>query len=159
MSVSLICVGKLKEPFYFQAAEEYRKRLKRLMPVEVIELPDQREPAAPSPALNEEVMRREGEAILKRIPPQAYVIALCIQGKAIDSEALAQKLAGLFTQGKSEIVFIIGGSLGLHSSVTQRADFHLSMSPMTFPHQLARVMLLEQLFRAAKINANERYHK
>ena len=104
-------------------------------------------------------MRKEGEAILRHIPPKAYVIALCIEGKQLSSEAVAAKLKELFTQGKSDVVFIIGGSLGLHPSVTARADFKLSMSPMTFPHQLARVMLLEQLFRAAKINAGERYHK
>ena len=140
-------------------AQEYLKRLSRLMPTEVVELPDEKEPANPSPALNEAVMRKEGEAILRHIPPKAYVIALCIEGRQLSSEAVAAKLKELFTQGKSDIVFIIGGSLGLHPSVTARADLKLSMSPMTFPHQLARVMLLEQLFRAAKINAGERYHK
>lgn len=159
MSVTLICVGKLRERFYADAAEEYLKRLKRLMPVTVTEVPDEREPVNPSPALNEAVMRREGEAILRHVPPQAYVIALCVEGQPCASEALAKRLQALFTQGRSDIVFIIGGSLGLHPAVTQRADQKLSMSAMTFPHQLARVMLLEQLFRAAKINANERYHK
>lgn len=159
MSVTLICVGKCKERFYQEAAEEYLKRLRRLMPVTLVELPDEREPAVPSEMLNKAVMCREGESILKRIPPQAYVIALCIEGKTCGSEALADHIQQLFTQGKSELVFIIGGSLGLHPSVTARADERLSMSPMTFPHQLARVMLLEQLFRAAKINHHERYHK
>ena len=159
MAVTIVCVGKLRERFYADAAQEYLKRLSRLMPVEIAELPDEKEPAAPSPALYEAVMRKEGEAILKRIPPRAYVVALCIEGRQLSSEQLAQRLKDLFTQGKSDVVFVIGGSLGLHPSVVSRADFKLSMSPMTFPHQLARVMLLEQLFRAAKINAGERYHK
>lgn len=159
MSVSIVCVGKLREKFYQDAAQEYLKRLSRLMPVNIIEIPDEKEPASPSEALCEAVMRREGENILKHIPQKAYVIAMCIEGKMLDSEKLAQRMSDLFTQGKSDVVFVIGGSLGLHPSVVSRADFKLSMSPMTFPHQLARVMLLEQLFRAAKINANERYHK
>ena len=159
VAVSIVCVGKLKEKFFQDAAQEYIKRLGRLMPVNVVELPDEKEPAAPSPALCEAVMRREGENILKHIPQKAYVIAMCIEGKMLGSEKLAAKMTDLFTQGKSDVVFVIGGSLGLHPTVTARADFKLSMSPMTFPHQLARVMLLEQLFRAAKINANERYHK
>jgi len=159
VSVSIVCVGKLREKFYQDAAKEYQKRLIRLMPVSVVEIPDEKEPANPSEALCEAVMRREGENILRHIPQKAYVVAMCIEGKMLDSEKLAQKMADLFTQGKSDVVFVIGGSLGLHPSVVNRADFKLSMSPMTFPHQLARVMLLEQLFRAAKINANERYHK
>ena len=158
MAVTVLCVGKLRERFYADAAQEYLKRLSRLMPTEVVELPDEKEPANPSPALNEAVMRKEGEAILRHIPPKAYVIALCIEGKQLSS-AVAAKLKELFTQGKSDVVFIIGGSLGLHPSVTARADFKLSMSPMTFPHQLARVMLLEQLYRAMKIRAGGRYHK
>ena len=159
MAVTLICVGKLKERFFTDAADEYLKRLRRLMPVTVIELPDEREPAVPSDALNEAVMRREGEKILQRIGAQDHVIAMCIDGKQVTSEGLAKKISLLFTDGKSNLTFIIGGSLGLHSSVIQRANERMSMSDMTFPHQLARVMLLEQLFRAAKINAGERYHK
>lgn len=159
MPVTVLCVGRLRERFYADAAEEYLKRLRRLMPVRVIELPDEPEPAQPSEKLNEAVMRREGERILQRIGPQDYVIALCVEGKQYTSPELARRLDGLFTRGRSHIAFVIGGSLGLHPSVTARADEHMSMSRMTFPHQLARVMLLEQLFRAAKINAGERYHK
>lgn len=159
MSVTLICMGKLRERFFADAAKEYVKRLSRLMPVTVAELPDEREPAAPSAALNEAVMRREGERILKRIGSQDYVIAMCIDGAQPSSEELAEKLDALFTRGKSNVTFVIGGSLGLHESVLRRADEQMSMGRMTFPHQLARVMLLEQLFRAAKINAGERYHK
>ena len=149
MAVTVICVGKLREKYFADAAEEYLKRLKRIMPVTVIELPDEPEPAQPSDKLNEAVMKREGEKILQKIGPQDHVIAMCIDGKMSD----------LFTQGKSHVTFLIGGSLGLHPDVLRRANERMSMSKMTFPHQLARVMLLEQLFRAAKINAGERYHK
>lgn len=159
MAVTIICVGKLRERFFADAAEEYLKRLKRIMPVTVIELPDEPEPAQPSEKLNEAVMKREGEKILQKIGPQDHVIAMCIDGKQYESTQLAEKLQGLFTQGKSHITFLIGGSLGLHPDVLKRANERMSMSKMTFPHQLARVMLLEQLFRAAKINAGERYHK
>ena len=159
MAVSVICVGRLREKYFADAAEEYLKRLRRIMPVQVIELPDEPEPAQPSEKLNEAVMKREGDRILQRIAPTDYVVAMCIDGRQYESTELARKLSGLFTQGRSNIVFLIGGSLGLHPDVIRRADERMSMSKMTFPHQLARVMLLEQLFRAAKINAGERYHK
>lgn len=159
MPVNVICVGKLRERFYAEAADEYLKRLRRLMPVTVIELPDEPEPSQPSDKANEAVMRREGERILQKIGAQDYVIALCIEGKQYASPELAERLEGLFTQGRSRVDFVIGGSLGLDQAVVCRADERMSMSRMTFPHQLARVMLLEQLFRAAKINAGERYHK
>lgn len=159
MAVTVICVGKLREKYFADAAEEYLKRLKRIMPVTVIELPDEPEPAQPSDKLNEAVMRREGEKILQKIGAQDYVIAMCIDGKQYESTELARRMSGLFTQGKSHVTFLIGGSLGLHLDVLKRANERMSMSKMTFPHQLARVMLLEQLFRAAKINAGERYHK
>ena len=159
MAVTIICVGKLREKYFLDAAEEYMKRLKRIMPVTVIELPDEPEPAQPSEKLNEAVMKREGEKILQKIGQQDHVIAMCIDGKQYESTELAAKMSTLFTQGKSNITFLIGGSLGLHPDVLKRANERMSMSKMTFPHQLARVMLLEQLFRAAKINAGERYHK
>ena len=159
MAVTVICVGKLRERFFADAAEEYLKRLKRIMPVSVIELPDEPEPAQPSEKLNEAVMKREGEKMLARIGAQDHVIAMCIDGKQYESTELAGKIQNLFTQGKSNITFLIGGSLGIHPDVLRRANERMSMSKMTFPHQLARVMLLEQLFRAAKINAGERYHK
>lgn len=159
MAVTIICVGRLREKFFADAAEEYLKRLKRIMPVSVIELPDEPEPAQPSDKLNEAVMKREGEKMLARIGAQDHVIAMCIDGKQYESTELAGKIQNLFTQGKSNITFLIGGSLGIHPDVLRRANERMSMSKMTFPHQLARVMLLEQLFRAAKINAGERYHK
>ena len=159
MAVTVICVGKLREKYFADAADEYVKRLKRIMPVTVIELPDEPEPAQPSDKLNEAVMKREGERILQKIGPQDHVIAMCIDGRQYESTELARKMSDLFTQGKSHVTFLIGGSLGLHPDVLKRANERMSMSKMTFPHQLARVMLLEQLFRAAKINAGERYHK
>ena len=159
MAVTVICVGKLREKYYADAADEYVKRLKRIRPVSVIELPDEPEPAQPSDKLNEAVMKREGERILQKIGPQDHVIAMCIDGRQYESTELARKMSDLFTQGKSHVTFLIGGSLGLHPDVLKRANERMSMSKMTFPHQLARVMLLEQLFRAAKINAGERYHK
>ena len=159
MPVNIICIGKLRERFYADACDEYLKRLKRIMPVTVIELPDEPEPAQPSDKLNEAVLRREGERILRHIAPQHHVIAMCIDAPQYQSPQLAAHLSSLFTAGKSTVTFLIGGSLGLHPTVLARADERISMSKMTFPHQLARVMLLEQLFRAAKINANERYHK
>ncbi len=159
MAVTILCMGKLRERFYAEAAQEYVKRLSRLMPVAVVELPDEREPDNPSPALCQQVVRREGERMLAKIAPQDYVIALCVDGKQPTSEELAGKLKGLFVDGKSNITFLIGGSLGLSPEVLSRANERMGMSRMTFPHQLARVILLEQLFRAAKINAGERYHK
>ena len=159
MPVTVICVGKLRERFFADAAQEYVKRLRRLMPVTVVEVPDEPEPAQPGEAQNEMVLRREGERILARLSDRDHVIALCVDARQYESPELAARLDSLFTQGKSHITFVIGGSLGLHPSVLRRADERMSMSRMTFPHQLARVMLLEQLFRAAKINAGERYHK
>lgn len=159
MGVSVLCVGKLRERFFAEAAAEYGKRLSRLMPVTVLEVPDEREPPGAGDALCEQAMRKEGERLLARLEPGAYAIALCVEGKQSDSPQLAWKLRELFIQGKSDIVFVIGGSLGLHEIVLRRMDEKMSMSRLTFPHQLARVMLLEQLYRAAKINAGERYHK
>ena len=159
MPVSVICVGKLRERFFADAAQEYVKRLRRLMPVTVVEVPDEPEPVQPGEVQNEMTLRREGERILARLSDRDHVIALCVDARQYESPELAARLDSLFTQGKSHIAFVIGGSLGLHPSVLKRADERMSMSRMTFPHQLARVMLLEQLFRAAKINAGERYHK
>ena len=159
MPVTVVCVGKLRERFFADAAQEYVKRLRRLMPVTVVEVPDEPEPVQPGEVQNEMTLRREGERILARLSDRDHVIALCVDARQYESPELAARLDGLFTQGKSHIIFVIGGSLGLHPSVLRRADERMSMSRMTFPHQLARVMLLEQLFRAAKINAGERYHK
>ena len=157
--IRLVCVGKLRERHWAEAAAEYLKRLERLMPVSVAEVRDEPEPARPSPALNEAVLRAEGERILSRITPGEHVVALCIDGQPLSSEQLADKLRRLLLSGQSRVTFVIGGSLGLGAEVLERANERVSMSAMTFPHQLARVMLLEQIYRAAKLNAGERYHK
>ena len=160
MSTAILCVGKMKEKAYRQMADEYLKRLSRYGRFEEIEIPDLPEPVSgASPALEEQLKNREGEGLLSRIRPGDRVIALTIGGKRRSSEELAKHLEELKTGGVSRLAFVIGGSLGLGGNVLARADEELSMSPMTFPHQLARVMLLEQLYRAEKISAGERYHK
>ncbi len=159
MSTLIAAVGRLKEKPYRQMADEYLKRLGRFGRVEEAEVPDLAEPENSSPALEEQIKTREGAALLARITPRDYVIALTVGGPRPGSEELARKIAGLRARGAGRLVFVIGGSLGLGANVLERADEELSMSPMTFPHQLARVMLLEQLYRAEKINAGERYHK
>ena len=158
MSTAVLCVGKMKEKPYREMADEYLKRLSRFGKYEEIEVPDLPESTG-SAALEEQVRTREGEALLSRIRPGDRVIALTISGKQTDSPGLARHLQEMRTGGVQRTVFVIGGSLGLGSNVLARADEEMSMSPMTFPHQLARVMLLEQLYRAEKILAGERYHK
>ena len=159
MSITIIAVGKMKEKPYRAMADEYLKRLSRFGKTEEIELPDLPEPAASSPAIEKQIKDREGEAILAKIRPADYVIALTIPGKQWDSPGLSRHMEELMDRGQSSLVFVIGGSLGLSDAVIARANEQLSMSKMTFPHQLARVMLLEQLYRAMKIRAGERYHK
>ena len=160
MSLAIICVGRLKEKPYRQMADEYLRRLGRYGKTEEIEIPDLPEPAGTySAALEEQIRTREGEGILRAIRPGDHVIALTIPGPAPDSVELADKIRNLRLHGTGRIVFVIGGSLGLGRNVLERADEEMSMSRMTFPHQLARVILLEQLYRAEKIIAGERYHK
>jgi len=160
VSAVILCVGKMKEKPYRQMADEYLKRLGRYGKYEETEIPDLPEPVSgTSEALEEQLKAKEGEALLSKIRPGDRVIAMTIGGKRRSSEELAKRLEELKVAGISRIVFVIGGSLGLGKNVLERADEELSMSPMTFPHQLARVMLLEQLYRAEKINAGERYHK
>ena len=159
MSMAILCVGKMKEKAYRELADEYLKRLGRYGKIEEIEIPDLPEPAGNSSALEEQVKTREGEALLAKIRPGDRVIALTIRGKQRSSEELADHVREMRTNGISRMVFVIGGSLGLGENVLARADEEMSMSRMTFPHRLARVMLLEQLYRAEKIIAGERYHK
>lgn len=159
MSTAILCVGKMKEKAYRELADEYLKRLSRYGRYEEIEIPDLPEPGAASKAAEEQVKTREGETLLTKIRPGDRVIALTIEGKQRSSEELARHLEELRTSGVSRTVFVIGGSLGLGKNVLARADEEMSMSRMTFPHRLARVMLLEQLYRAEKIIAGERYHK
>ena len=159
MSYTVMAVGKLREKPYRQMADEYLKRLSRYGKFVEVELPDLPEPANTSPAVQEQLKEREGEAMLAKIKPSDYVVALTIPGRQWDSPGLSKHLSELATRGKSDVVFLIGGSLGLSAACISRADEELSMSAMTFPHQLARVMLLEQLYRAMKIQSGERYHK
>ena len=160
MSALILCVGRMKEKPYRQMADEYLKRLSRFGKYEECEIPDLPEPASgSSAALEEQLKAKEGDAILAKIRPGDRVIALTIGGKQRSSEELAKHLAELKTGGVSHLVFVIGGSLGLGKNVLARADEEMSMGLMTFPHQLARVMLLEQLYRAEKISAGEKYHK
>ena len=159
MSITVIAVGKMKEKPFRQMADEYLKRLGRYGKVNEIELDDLPEPANSSPAIEQQIRDKEGESILARIKPSDYVIAMTIPGKQWDSPGLSRHVDELMTRGQSNLVFLIGGSLGLSDRVLARADEEMSMSKMTFPHQLARVMLLEQLYRAMKIRSGERYHK
>lgn len=158
MNAAIVCVGRLKEKGYAAAAEEYVKRISRFGKIEIAEVPDLPEPANASDAQRAQVMEKEGEAILARLRPGDYVTALCVDGPQYDSVAFARRLAGRDMLGGRQ-VFVIGGSLGLSPRVIARADERISLSKMTFPHQLARVLLLEQIYRACKINAGERYHK
>ena len=151
LSVKLICVGKLKESFWTEACKEYEKRMKTMCRLEVLQLDE--EPERP------DALRREAARIEAAIPAGAYVIAMCIEGKELSSTQLAEKLRAVQNGGSSKICLIIGSSNGMDDSIKQRADFRLSMSPMTFPHHLARVMLLEQIYRAFKINEGSAYHK
>ena len=157
--VTILCVGKLKEKFYAAAVSEYAKRLSRFCKLEIIELPEERLPEDPSPALIEAALAREAEAIRAKLPAGAFPIAMCVEGPLLSSEELARRMAGWANQGGSHLVFLIGGSFGLHPSVKAAVSARISMSPMTFPHHLARVMLLEQIYRAYQINAGTRYHK
>ena len=156
--MALICMGRLKEKYWRDAAAEYEKRLSRFGKFETIELPDLPEPANSSPAIEAQICQKEGQAILSKLRDGDIVVCLYIDGKRLDSVQLADQLQKFGDTGR-RVVFIIGGSLGLSPEVVARAQLKLSFSPMTFPHQLARVMLLEQAYRACKINAGERYHK
>ena len=159
MSAAILCVGKMKEKAYRELADEYLKRLGRYGKIEEIEIPDLPEPAGNSKAAEEQVKTREGESLLAKIRPGDRVIAMTITGKQRSSEELAEHLQEMRNGGVGRVVFVIGGSLGLGANVIARADEEMSMSRMTFPHRLARVKLLEQLYRAEKIIAGERYHK
>ena len=159
LSVTIICVGKLKERYLTDACAEYAKRLSAFCKLTITELSEVRLPDSPSDAEIAKALEKEGEMILSKIPKDAYVIPMCIEGKMISSPALSEKMTEISLSGKNRIVFIIGSSCGLADTVKARGDFKLSISPMTFPHQLARVMLLEQIYRAFKINEGSSYHK
>lgn len=159
MNITIVCVGKIKEKFYTQAIDEYSKRLSRYCRLNIVELKDEKTPDGSSDTENEAIKNKEGERILAAIKEDSYVITLEILGKQLDSVELSKKIETLGISGKSEITFVIGGSLGLAKKVSDRADYKLSFSKMTFPHQLMRVILLEQIYRAFRIMKNEPYHK
>lgn len=159
MKISILCVGRIKEKFYKDAIEEYAKRLSRYCKLEIVEVADEKTPDGASLAEEEQIKRKEGERLLAKLKEDAYVITLEIKGEKQDSVAFSQMLQKAGTAGKSHVQFVIGGSLGLHASVSGRADKKISFSDMTFPHQLMRVILCEQIYRAYRIMNGEPYHK
>ena len=159
LQVRMICVGKMKERFFIEAFEEYRKRLGAYCRLELTEIAEQRLPDSPSEAQIAAALERESGEILKAVPQDAYVVALCVEGREVPSEAMAELIVGRENSGKPKLCFVIGGSFGLSESVKKRADLRLSLSKMTFPHHLARVLLAEQLYRGYKIREGSRYHK
>ena len=159
MKITILSVGKVKEKFYREAIEEFVKRLSRYCKLEIIEVSDEKTEEQASETEIRLVKEKEGERLIKNIKDDSYVIALCIDGKQLDSEELSEKMEKLGVQGISHICFVIGGSLGLSDAVIKRADYKLSFSKMTFPHQLMRVILLEQIYRGFRIMNHEPYHK
>ena len=157
--ITLIAVGRLKEKFYLAAAEEYAKRLKGYCRFTLLELPETRLPEDPSPAEIAAGLEKEADLILSRIPKGAWLCVFTPEGKLLSSEAFAEKLRDVKNSGKSSACFLIGSSFGIAPRIKARADLRLSMGPMTFPHHLARIMVLEQLYRAEAIQAGSKYHK
>ena len=159
MKITILCVGKIRETFYKDAVAEYAKRLSKYCTFEVIEVADEKTPDKTSDALNDQIKEKEGKRLLEKIKEDAFVCTLEIGGKSMGSVEFADFIDDLSIHGKSNLVFVIGGSLGLHSSVCKRSDAALSFSKMTFPHQLMRVILSEQIYRAFRIIHGEPYHK
>ena len=159
MKIKIACVGKLKDSFYREAVAEYAKRLSRFCTLEVAEVADEKAPETLSPAEERQVMEREGERLLGKVLPGEFAVALCVEGKSMDSPAFAAFLQDAFVNHSPTVTFLIGGSLGLSPAVLARADAKISLSDMTLPHGLCRVFLAEQIYRAFKINAHEPYHK
>ena len=159
MKITCVVVGKIKEKYFTDAIKEYSKRLSRYCKLEIVELADEKTPDGASEAEELAIREKEGERILKALKDDTYVIALAIEGKMLDSVELSKKIESLGISGTSHIAFVIGGSLGLSRAVMARADYRLSFSKMTFPHQLMRVILLEQIYRSFRITRGEPYHK
>ncbi len=157
--ITLITMGKLKEKFYISAAQEYAKRLSGYCHFTLVELPESRLPENPSPAEIAAGLEKEAETILARIPKSSWFCVFTPEGKELSSEKFAEKMKDVKLSGKSSAIFLIGSSFGIAPKVKERADFRLSMGPMTFPHHLARIMVLEQLYRAEAIQAGSKYHK
>lgn len=159
MTLNIVVMGKLKEEYLKAASMEYKKRIQAFAKVNITELVPEKLPENPSPKLTEQALYSEAGQILRKIPQSGYIVALCSEGKKLDSRGFSEKLSELSVQGKSDLYFVIGSSYGLSEKVKRTADMTLSMSDMTFPHQLARIMLLEQLYRALSIQNNKKYHK
>ena len=159
MKITLVTVGKIKEKFFEDAIKEYSKRLSRYCKLEILQVADEKTPEGASEAVELQIKEKEGQRILSLIRDDAYVIALAIEGQMLDSVELAERIEKLGVSGISQIVFVIGGSLGLSAQVMKRADYALSFSRMTFPHQLMRVVLLEQIYRSYRIMNHQPYHK
>lgn len=159
MKITIIGVGKIKESFFREAVAEYEKRLGRYCKLEICEVADEKTPDGASAAVEDAIKEKEADRILSRLTEDSYVIILDIGGKRLDSVAFGKKIEQLGISGKSHLVFVIGGSLGLHEKVKNRADMAVSFSDMTFPHQLMRVILLEQIYRGYRIVKGEPYHK
>ena len=159
MKITLVTVGKIKEKFFEDAIKEYSKRLSRYCKLEILQVADEKTPEGASEAVELQIKEKEGQRILSLIRDDAYVIALAIEGKMLDSEELAERIEKLGVSGISQIVFVIGGSLGLSAQVMKRADYALSFSRLTFPLQLMRVVLLEQIYRSYRIMNHQPYHK
>lgn len=159
LSVHILTVGKLKERYLAEACDEYRKRLRAFCKLNVVEVEECRLPENPSQAQIDAGILEEGRRLLAKVPGGSYLISLCVEGESLSSPELAQEFARVTLDGVSSLVFVIGGSHGLSDQIKDRSKLRLSMSRMTFPHQLARVLLLEQIYRAMTINENHRYHK
>lgn len=159
MKITLLAVGKIKESFYRQAIQEFQKRLARYCKLEIIEVADEKTPEHASAAEEIQIKEKEGQRLMKHFREDAFICALAIEGNMLDSLELSEKIEKLGVLGKSHIIFVIGGSLGLSEQILQKADFLLSFSRMTFPHQLMRVILLEQIYRSYRILAKDPYHK
>ena len=159
MKITIVCVGKVKEKFFREAVSEYEKRLSRYCRFDIVEVADEKTPEGAGSLLEEQIREKEGRRILEKLREDAFVCTLEINGKRLSSEELARWMEKLTVGGSSHIMFVIGGSLGLHESVSRRADLRLSFSDMTFPHQLMRVILTEQVYRAFRIIHGEPYHK
>lgn len=159
MRITIVCVGKIKESFYREALAEYAKRLSKYCRFEIIEVADEKTPDGASDILCEQILKKEADRILAKLPNDGYIISTAIEGKKYDSIAFSRKLEDITLKGVSHIVFLIGGSLGIHKELKDKSDLLISFSDMTFPHQLMRVILAEQIYRAFRIQKNEPYHK
>ena len=158
MKIRIVAAGRLKEKYLREGVAEYEKRLAPFASVELLETREEYMPENPSEAQRQQALAKEGERLLRLVPEKSFLIVLDVKGKLLSSEALAKELAGLALQGRSDLTFLIGGAFGLSQAVRERADLRISFSPMTFTHQMVRLLLYEQIYRAFKINRGEKYH-